>query len=517
MNTSTSKPRNLAKSLLSVLAMTAFIATGQNQQEKLQTAEYLYLDRGNYRTKDPEPKQLPDKYYQVQSKPPYQIILPPAEETTKAKVAILDHTTEIPVERSQNLVIVASHFQLVKSKLENTQPVCGYSVGSATSEYSIDRQKVEEVLNYLIANHKELNISLVNMSFGSGIKPESITEIIKKYSGSNDYNGLKITHENVHKYADVFRNALENMSDKDDFYKSILHHAHLVEKLIAQGVAVVKSAGNEKDKIDYLSILVPDIIVVGDMPSTYNHPENMPAFSDSNLIDAGEDAIEGVLDPQGQLIVLKGTSFAAPKICADVIELLEQGISVRDINRILRLRTKQEIEEEAMSLSHMLGKKIKYTDNDLVKNEKLRIRRILSIRAKEGGQRELFIGDVSKQIKLGMDIMDFPESRRNKKRSITQLLKASKEYEHEYSILYNERNLLKHTAKMSFSLQDLLEVLDTLNFVIKSPVSTEDELNNFFDYFDSLSEKDREIYLGKLRQQADQYERIEILLKSDIF
>lgn len=249
--------------------------------------------------------------------------------------------------------VVGTHYEAVY-RASVYKAVASYDI---SNEKGIDGGKITEVLNHILKNHKELGISVVNLSLSVNIKIDDINHIIQDFA-KEEAKGEKITTENIHQKAGLVRLALlrlqehsdqtakEENQDRSKYFdiSNVIKNSELLNNLSQSGVASIFGAGNDgKDTVNLFALFSPNSIFAGGIKLQDNSQ-----LSENSANNSTVDAV-GVFDHHFNIngigkFVINGTSLAAPQISGSVIELQQDGFDVKKINEILRLRMAKSVD-----------------------------------------------------------------------------------------------------------------------------------------------------------------------------
>ena len=144
----------------------------------------------------------------------------------------------------------------------------------------------------------------------------------------------------------LLRSALQRGIDEGAIDKSaqkLLDTAAAINKLSEQGVAVIIGGGNSgADQINLFGALAPDSIVVAG--TNFSDPKQIAeASASSSIVDATANFEYNFRLPTGTSFTIYGTSLAAPNVAGETVRMQDEGMSVKEINQLFRLRMAQQL------------------------------------------------------------------------------------------------------------------------------------------------------------------------------
>ena len=146
--------------------------------------------------------------------------------------------------------------------------------------------------------------------------------------------------------SEAIRTALQRGIDEGAIDKSaqkLLDTAAAINKLSEQGVAVIIGGGNSgADQINLFGALAPDSIVVAG--TNFSDPKQIAeASASSSIVDATANFEYNFRLPTGTSFTIYGTSLAAPNVAGETVRMQDEGMSVKEINQLFRLRMAQQL------------------------------------------------------------------------------------------------------------------------------------------------------------------------------
>ncbi len=279
----------------------------------------------------------------VEENSPYRITDGTSKKTDdpSADIAIMDNPLEQQVTLGEGVTLVASHCAKVQNAFGDHPIRTAFDVSLRGNPERNDPNKVRDVLIHILNNHESEGIKVVNRSFGKAWTFDRLNALVKTYAPS-EMQPKELTPENVGQYSALILKALDNYpADQPDspVVQEVVLEALILKKLIKAGVAVVDSAGNDgPTRINIVHALVPDLVVSGGLDGDAPHP----ASSRSSLIDHWGPFSHEFRVP-GYIVKYEGTSLSAPHAAIETSALMKEGLSIEQINAVLRERSEQKM------------------------------------------------------------------------------------------------------------------------------------------------------------------------------
>ena len=301
---------------------------------------------------------LPDKpetvqaplIFEVEDKPPYRVTLkiPQGKLDPKAlNVAVVDSYSQVesdlPVGRpadQETQKVRFSHLGMVTHVLarEGVRVGAMYDVTAGRNTRDWDLNRMIVCLEHLAERCRTEKFDAVNISLAT----HRTVDELNKAAAALGLDGKKLTPENIQtETAHVWAILREDVrrSGADCPAAKYLRIAELLKKISDSGVPICIGAGNNKaGGFNLLAALVPEMIVVGGSNGRTPHKDS----SVSSLNDTLQRFSVDFSTETGKSFSLEGTSVSAPLATAQVGRLRRDGLSVPQINELLRVRMEQE-------------------------------------------------------------------------------------------------------------------------------------------------------------------------------
>jgi len=262
----------------------------------------------------------------------------------------LEHKEEVHIEDSEYIAeIKATHLGAVARVVAEQGLKIEKIYDVSNSDMSgFDRGAMITALDDLISYSKGTPIHAVNISLSTQVNFETLNNSLKENNLlTND--AIKVDNSNIINFSETIKELIRVEYLNSGSEPLLLNIAEKLQTLSDKGTAICIGAGNNSDdEFNLIAALVPDAVVVGgtsgstELSTTYQKNSSQSSLNDTRQPFSYLFFIE-----KGGSFSLSGTSFSTPQALSEVAMLCKEGLSVKDINQLLRTRLAEDNHEKS--------------------------------------------------------------------------------------------------------------------------------------------------------------------------